>query len=72
LLAVDGDIECMTTLVGTLLTLARWDTGQLAAECALFDLANSMRLVLEQYAPVAAEAGIALRDETVSAASGSS
>jgi heavy metal sensor kinase len=65
--AVDGDIERMAALVGTLLTLARSDAGQLAAERARFDLADTVRLVLEQYAPVAQEASITLRDETASA-----
>ena len=65
--AVDGDIARMTALVGTLLTLARSDAGQLAAERAPFDLADTVRLVLEQYAPVAEEAGVALRDETAPA-----
>jgi len=62
--AVDGDISRMTALVGTLLTLARSDAGKLATERAPFDLANTVRLVLEQYAPLAEEAGIPLRDES--------
>jgi heavy metal sensor kinase len=65
--AFDGDIARMTTLLGTLLTLARSDAGKLAVECAPFDLADTVRLVLEQYAPVAAEAGVSLQDETASA-----
>ena len=65
--AVDGDIARMTSLVGTLLTLSRSDAGQLVAERAPFDLADTVRLVLEQYAPVAAEAGVCLQDETASA-----
>ncbi len=62
--AVDGDISRMTTLVGTLLTLARSDAGQLATERAPFDLADTVRLVLEQYAPVAEQAGVVLRNES--------
>ena len=65
--AFDGDIERMTALVGTLLTLARSDAGQLALERAPFDLAETVHLVLEQYAPVAEEAGVALRSEATSA-----
>jgi heavy metal sensor kinase len=65
--AVDGDIVRMTALVGTLLTLARSDAGKLAVERAPFDLADTVRLVLEQYALAAQEAGIALRDETAPA-----
>jgi signal transduction histidine kinase len=57
----------MTALVGTLLTLARSDAGKLAVERAPFDLADTVRLVLDQYAPVADETGITLRDETAPA-----
>jgi heavy metal sensor kinase len=56
----DGDLVRMTTLVGTLLTLARSDAGQLALERAPFDLAETLQLVHEQYAPLTAEAGVAL------------
>ena len=62
--AVDGDISRMTALVGTLLTLARSDARQLAKERAPFDLADTVRLVVEQYAAVAEEAGVGLRDES--------
>ena len=65
--AVDGDIARMTALVGTLLTLARSDAGKLATERAPFDLADTVRLVLEQYAPAAKEAGITLCEETAPA-----
>jgi heavy metal sensor kinase len=65
--AFDGDIVRMTALIGTLLTLARSDGGKLAAERAPFDLADTVRLVLEQYAPLAEGAGITLRDETAPA-----
>jgi signal transduction histidine kinase len=57
----------MTALVGTLLTLSRSDAGKLTAERAPFDLADTVRLVLEQYAPAAEETGITLRDETAPA-----
>jgi heavy metal sensor kinase len=62
--AFDGDIARMTDLVGTLLTLSRSDAGKLTTERAPFDLADTVRLVLEQYAPAAEEAGVVLRDET--------
>ena len=65
--AFDGDIERMTALVSTLLTLARSDAGQLAPERAPFDLADTVHLVLDQYAPVAEVAGVTLRDETAPA-----
>ncbi|MBA2596383.1 MAG: HAMP domain-containing protein, partial [Chloroflexia bacterium] len=63
----DGDIDRMTALVGTLLTLARSDAGQLAPDRAPFDLADTMHLIVEQYAPVAEEAGVPLRDEAAPA-----
>src|SRR4051794_24213798 len=53
----------MTGLVGTLLTLARADTGRLIAERRSFDLADTVALILEQYTSVADEAGIDLRAE---------
>jgi heavy metal sensor kinase len=65
--ALDGDIARMTALVGTLLTLARSDAGHLAAERAPCDLADTVRLVLEQYDPAAEEAGVTLRDESAPA-----
>ncbi len=65
--AFDGDIDRMTALVSTLLTLARSDAGQLAPERVPFDLADTTHLVLEQYAPMAEEAGVALRDEAAPA-----
>ena len=55
--------EHLTGLVGTLLTLARADTGRLVPDRSAFDLADTVALVLEQYAPVADEAGIDLRAE---------
>lgn len=61
---LDGDLERLTGLVGTLLTLARADTGRLVPEAARFDLAGTVSLVLDQYVGTAAEAGVALRDES--------
>lgn len=59
-----GDLDRLTGLVGTLLTLARADAGQLALSPAPFDLAATVELVAEQFAPHAAEAGVTLRQET--------
>ena len=60
---LDGDVDRMTGLVSTLLTLARADAGQLVLDRAPFDLADTIELVLEQYTPIAAEAGTTLRGE---------
>jgi signal transduction histidine kinase len=61
---VAGALGRMTSLVSTLLTLARADAGQLGRDRALFDVADTVALVFEQYAPIAAEAGVVLQDET--------
>lgn len=60
---LDGDLQRMTGLVSTLLTLARADTGRLVPDRSAFDLADTVALILEQYTPVADEAGIDLRSE---------
>jgi heavy metal sensor kinase len=60
---LDGDLQRMTGLVGTLLTLARADTGRLVADRSAFNLAETVTLILEQYAPVAEEAGITLESD---------
>jgi len=60
---LDGDVDRMTGLVSTLLTLARADAGQLVLDRAPFDLADTIELVLEQYTPIAAEAATTLRGE---------
>jgi heavy metal sensor kinase len=60
---LDGDLERLTGLVATLLTLARADAGRLAAERAPFDLADTVELVLEQYAPLATENQITLNGD---------
>ena len=65
---LDGDLDRMAGLVATLLTLARADAGQLALDRAPFDVADTVALVLEQYTPIAAEAGITLRGEPATAA----
>ncbi len=61
---LDGDLQRLTGLVSTLLTLARADTGRLVLDRSAFDLADTVALVLEQYTPIADEAGIDLRAET--------
>jgi len=60
---LDGDLQRMTGLVSTLLTLARADTGRLVPDRTAFDLADTVALILEQYTPMADEAGIDLRAE---------
>jgi len=61
---LDQDLERLTGLVGTLLTLARADSGRLPLVRAPMDPAETITLLLEQYGPVADEAGIALLDES--------
>lgn len=63
---LDVDLERMTRLVATLLTLARVDSGQLAPEAAAFDLAETIEMVSEHYAGSAGEAGIALHLDSAS------
>ncbi|MGH2559996.1 MAG: sensor histidine kinase [Thermomicrobiales bacterium] len=62
--ALQEDLDRLTGLVGTLLTLARADAGQLALSPAPFDLAATVDLVAEQFAPQAAAAGVTLHRET--------
>ena len=64
---LDGDIDRMSGLVSTLLTLARADAGQLALDRVPFDVADTVELVVEQYTPITAEASIALRSEPATA-----
>jgi signal transduction histidine kinase len=60
---LDGDLRRMTGLVSALLTLARADTGHLVLDRSAFDLADTVALIVEQYTPIADEAGIDLRTE---------
>ena len=60
---LDGDLRRLTGLVSTLLTLARADSVRLIPDRSAFDLADTVALVLEQYSPVAEEAGVDLRAE---------
>jgi heavy metal sensor kinase len=64
---LNSDLDRMTNLVSTLLTLARADAGQLTLDRAPFDVAETVELVLEQFTPIAAEASIALRSEPATA-----
>ncbi len=66
LMGLDRDLERLTALVATLLTLARADAGRLLLDSAPLDVAEMISLCLEQYAPLAEEAGIRLVDEASS------
>jgi two-component system OmpR family sensor kinase len=61
---LDRDLIRLNGLVGTLLTLARADSGQLEVERVPFDLADTIAGVLEQYATSAERSGIDLLDQT--------
>lgn len=58
------DLNRLTSLVGTLLTLARADTRRLTPERTRFDLGGIIASVLEQYSAVTSTAGITLRNES--------
>lgn len=61
---LDDELARLTDLVATLLALARADSDRIMIERAPFDLANTIGLVLEQYAPTTAEQGVSLKGET--------
>jgi heavy metal sensor kinase len=61
---LEGDLERLTGLVSTLLTLARADSGRLSLDLAKVNLAETVAVVLEQYGPLADEAGVTLHDES--------
>lgn len=61
---LEGDLQRLTGLVGTLLELARSDTGTLTLDRSRFDLAITIDLVREQFAQAAEDAEIALASET--------
>lgn len=65
--ALDGDLARMTGLVATLLTLARADVGHLQAERTTFDLADTIDLIVEQYAPLAEAVGVTIVADTTPA-----
>jgi signal transduction histidine kinase len=58
--ALDGDVGQMTTLVGTLLALARADAGALTPSREPVDLADLASDVCDQYAPIASQNGLTL------------
>jgi len=64
LLIVDGAAKRLTGLVGTLLALTRADSGQPSIHPTRFDLAETISVVLEQYAFTAAPNAAPLRDES--------
>ena len=59
---IDADLGRLTGLIGTLLTLARSDTGRLTIEPASIDLADTIAVIIEQYSTIAADAGVTLCD----------
>jgi heavy metal sensor kinase len=59
---IDADLGRLTGLIGTLLTLARSDTGRLMIEHVSIDLADTIAVILEQYSAIASDAGIVLND----------
>jgi heavy metal sensor kinase len=59
---LEGDLDRLTGVVHGLLTLARADADRLAAGREAVDLAETIGLVLDQYAEAAAAAGVSLSD----------
>jgi heavy metal sensor kinase len=64
LLAIDDDIDRLTGLVTTLLALARSDSGQLIIDHSPFRVDETIRTVLDQYAPRAKSNNVELVDES--------
>jgi heavy metal sensor kinase len=58
--ALDGDVGRMTALVGTLLSLARADAGELQVNRDQLDLSGLAEDVVEQLTPIAEENGVTL------------
>jgi heavy metal sensor kinase len=67
LVEFERDLERMTGLVGTLLALARSDAGQMTLDRAPVDVQETVTLIIEQYAEIAAQAGVLLTGDTESA-----
>lgn len=67
LIEFDRDLERLTSLVGTLLALARSDSGQLRLDRARIDLRETVDVIVEQYTESAENAGVSLTGETASA-----
>lgn len=63
--SLSGDLERLTDLVATLLALARADAGHLTADREALDLADTVSAIVDQYAAVAEDQGITLREKTV-------
>jgi heavy metal sensor kinase len=61
--AVNEDVERMIRLVGSLLTLARADAGQLPLARESIEVADLVRAAVEQVRPLAEERGIVLSAE---------
>lgn len=60
---LDATVKRLSGLVATLLALTRADSGQLGLRAARFDLADTVSVVLEQYADAAAAEWVVLRSE---------
>jgi signal transduction histidine kinase len=65
LVRLNLDLQRLTGLVDSLLTVARSDAGELALEPITFDLEDLVGLVADQYQSSATEAGVELRVESV-------
>jgi heavy metal sensor kinase len=59
---LQGDLDRLAGLVGSLLTLARADAGELALAPLPCDLADLVEATIEQFAPPFEEAGVLLRN----------
>jgi heavy metal sensor kinase len=57
---IDLDLERLTGLVNSLLTLARSDAGKLPVERTQIDLAELIGMIVEQFTPIATDVGITL------------
>jgi heavy metal sensor kinase len=64
LVAIDDDIDRLTGLVATLLTLARSDTGNLVIEQTSFRIDQLIQTIIDQYAQSAQTSRIDLVDES--------
>ncbi|MGH2531357.1 MAG: heavy metal sensor histidine kinase [Thermomicrobiales bacterium] len=61
--SLQDDLDRLTGLVSTLLTLARADAGQLALTRAPFDLATTIGVVADQFTHQAEESGVTVNRE---------
>jgi heavy metal sensor kinase len=67
LVAIDGDLDRLTSLVTTLLALARSDSGQLPVERIPFRIDETIDAIIAQYNPKAASSSINLVDDSTPA-----